>query len=163
MEENYVSPKNYVTSERYKALEEELHELKTKRRKEVAALLQEAKELGDLSENAAYQDAKELQEALESRILEIELFLKDASIIRHSPKNNGKVTIGSKIEVENIEDRSKAKRSFTIVGSEEANPLEGKISNESPLGRAFLGGKKGEIILVKTPQGEVKYKILKIA
>lgn len=154
--------KNYVTAETYKNLKEELKELKIKKRQEIAQMLQEAKELGDLSENAAYQEAKDAQEILESRILELESFLKNASIIRPSLQNNGKVELGSTIELENI-SKSKAKKIFTIVGSQEANPIEGKISNESPLGRAFLGHKKGEIILVKTPQGEVKYKILNIS
>ncbi|MFA5360515.1 MAG: transcription elongation factor GreA [Candidatus Paceibacterota bacterium] len=154
--------KNYMSPERYKSLKEELKELKTKKRKEIAEMLQEAKELGDLAENAAYQEAKNLQETLESRILELELLLKDASIIYHSSKNNGKISIGSKIEVQNV-DKSNVRKVFTIVGSQEANPLEGKISNKSPLGRAFLGRKKGETVLAKTPQGEVKYKILEIS
>lgn len=153
--------KNYVTPEAYKALKEELQELKTKKRKEIAEKLQETKELGDLSENAAYQEAKESQEILESRILELESFFKNASIIRHSSQNNHEVEIGSKIEIQSI-NRPRVKKIFTIIGSREANPAEGKISNVSPFGRAFLGHKKGEIIPVKTPQGEVKYKILKI-
>lgn len=154
--------KNYMSPERYKSLKEELKELKTKKRKEIAEMLQEAKELGDLAENAAYQEAKNLQETLESRILELELLLKDASIIYHFSKNNGKINIGSKIEVQNV-GKSNVRKVFTIVGSQEANPLEGKISNKSPLGRAFLGRKKGETVLAKTPQGEVKYKILEIS
>jgi len=154
--------KNYVTAETYKNLKEELRELKTKKRQEIAQMLQEAKELGDLSENAAYQEAKDAQEILESRILELESFFKNASIIRRSLQNNGKVELGSTIELENI-SKPKIKKVFTLVGSQEANPIEGKISNESPLGRAFLGHEKGETILVKTPQGEVKYKILNIS
>lgn len=154
--------KNYVTQETYKTLKEELHQLKTIKRKEIAERLQEAKELGDLSENAAYQEAKDSQVSLESRILDLELFFKNAVIIRHCPENNHIVEVGSQIEIESI-NKSKTKKVFTIVGSREANPLEGKISNESPLGRAFLNHKKGETVLVKTPQGEVKYKILKIS
>jgi transcription elongation factor GreA len=154
--------KNYVTAETYKALKEELKELKTVKRQEIAQMLQEAKELGDLSENAAYQEAKDSQEALETRILELESFFKNASIIRRSPYNNGKVELGSTIELQNI-NKPTVKRIFTIVGSQEADPIKGRISNESPLGRAFLGHTKEEIILVKTPQGEVKYKILNIS
>lgn len=154
--------KNYVTAETYKALKEELKELKTVKRQEIAQMLQEAKELGDLSENAAYQEAKDSQEALETRILELESFFKNASIIRRSPYNNGKVELGSTIELQNI-NKPTVKRIFTIVGSQEADPVKGRISNESPLGRAFLGHTKEEIILVKTPQGEVKYKILNIS
>jgi transcription elongation factor GreA len=154
--------KNYVTAETYRVLKEELKELKITKRQEIAQMLQEAKELGDLSENAAYQEAKDAQEVLETRILELESFFKNASIIRHSSQNNGRVELGSTIELQNT-NKSKVKKVFTIVGSQEADPMEGKISNESPLGRAFLGHKKGETILVKTPQGEVKYKILNIS
>lgn len=152
--------KNYVTPEAYKALQRELSDLKTKKRKEIAAAIQEAKELGDLSENAAYQEAKEEQAVVETRILELEDFLKNVSLIRHTA-NSWKVGLGSTIEVKSL--TATASKTFVLVGSHEANPLEGKISNESPLGRAFLGHAAGEIILVNTPQGEVKYKILKIS
>ncbi len=153
--------KNYVTSEAYKALKEELEELKTKKRKEIAEIIQDAKELGDLSENAAYQEAKDAQSVLETRILQLEMFLKNISIIRHA-SNNHVIELGSTIEVKSL-TKSRNKKVFTIVGSHEAKPIEGRISNESPLGKAFLGREKGEIILVNTPQGEVKYKILKIS
>jgi transcription elongation factor GreA len=153
--------KNYVTPEAYKLLKQELEELKTKKRKEIAETIQDAKELGDLAENAAYQEAKDAQSVLETRILQLEMFLKNISIIRHA-SNNHVVELGSTIEVNSL-TKTKNKKVFTIVGSHEAKPTEGKISNESPLGRAFLGGKKGEIVLVNTPQGEVKYKILKIS
>jgi len=153
--------KNYVTPEAYKALKQELEELKTKKRKEIAEIIQDAKELGDLAENAAYQEAKDAQSVLETRILQLEMFLKNISIIRHS-SNNHVIELGSTIEVKSL-TKSRNKKVFTIVGSHEAKPIEGRISNESPLGRAFLGHSKGEIILVNTPQGEVKYKILKIS
>jgi len=153
--------KNYVTSEAYKALKQELEELKTKKRKEIAEIIQDAKELGDLSENAAYQEAKDAQSVLETRILQLEMFLKNISIIRHA-SNNHVIELGSTIEVKSL-TKSRNKKVFTIVGSHEAKPIEGRISNESPLGKAFLGREKGEIILVNTPQGEVKYKILKIS
>ncbi|MGC8651349.1 MAG: transcription elongation factor GreA [Minisyncoccia bacterium] len=152
--------KNYITPESYKKLKEELDFLKTTKRKEIALKVQEAKDLGDLSENAAYQETKELQSALETRILELELLLKNASLI-HPNKDNGSVGLGSSLLVQNI-TKSNLKREFTIIGAHEANPAEGKISNESPLGKAFLGHKKGDIIIVKTPQGDVKYKILNI-
>ena len=153
--------KNYVTSEAYKALKQELEELKTKKRKEIAEIIQDAKELGDLSENAAYQEAKDAQSVLETRILQLEMFLKNISIIRHA-SNNHVIELGSTIEVKSL-TKSRNKKVFTIVGSHEAKPIEGRISNESPLGKAFLGREKGEIILVNTPQGEVKYKILRIS
>ncbi len=153
--------KNYVTSQAYKVLKKELEELKTKKRKEIAEIIQDAKELGDLSENAAYQEAKDMQSVLETRILQLEMFLKNVSIIHHA-SNNSIIELGSTIKVKSL-TKSRNKKVFTIVGSHEAKPTEGKISNESPLGRAFLGCKKGEIVLVNTPQGEVKYKILKIS
>lgn len=153
--------KNYITSEAYKALKRELGELKTIKRKEIAQMLQEAKELGDLSENAAYQEAKETQSVLETRILQLEIFFKDASIIRRSP-NNHIVQLGSTIEIKSLTQPINNKV-FTIVGSHEAKPIEGRISNESPLGKAFLGHAKDDILLVNTPQGDVKYKILKIS
>jgi len=153
--------KNYITSEAYKALKRELGELKTIKRKEIAQMLQEAKELGDLSENAAYQEAKETQSVLETRILQLEIFFKDASIIRRSP-NNHIVQLGSTIEIKSLTQPINNKV-FTIVGSHEAKPIEGRISNESPLGKAFLGHAKDDVLLVNTPQGDVKYKILKIS
>jgi len=153
--------KNYVTPEAYKLLKQELEELKTKKRKEIAETIQDAKELGDLAENAAYQEAKDAQSVLETRILQLEMFLKNISIIRHT-SNNYIIELGSTIEVKSL-TKTKNKKVFTIVGSHEAKPIEGKISNVSPLGRAFLGCKKGEVVLVNTPQGEVKYKILKIS
>jgi len=153
--------KNYITSEAYKKLKEELNILKTIKRREIALKIQEAKELGDLSENAAYQEVKDSQAALETRILEIEVLLKNASIIRPT-KSNGFVEIGSSVTVQSL-SLSRTKRQFTIIGAQEANPAEGKISNESPLGKSFLGHKKGDIIIVKTPKGDVKYKILDIS
>jgi len=153
--------KNYITSEAHKALKEELNELKTIKRKEIAQMLQDAKELGDLSENAAYQEAKEVQSVLETRILQLEIFFKDVSIIRHS-SNNNIVQLGSTIEIKSLTQPINNKV-FTIVGSHEAKPIEGRISNESPLGKAFLGHAKDDVLLVNTPQGDVKYKILKIS
>jgi transcription elongation factor GreA len=150
----------YLTPEKYQQLKEELEYLKNEKRRELSAKIQEAKELGDLSENAMYQEARDQQAALETRILEIEGLLKTASIIK--PKvSNGKIEIGSKIIVESLTP-PKVKKEFLIIGAQEANPLLGKISNESPLGKAFLGHKKGDIVIVKTPKGEVKYKILEI-
>lgn len=152
--------KNYITAEAYKTLKQELAELKTVKRKEIAEMIQDAKELGDLSENAAYHEAKDAQSVLETRILELDIFFRDASIIHHS-LNNDVVKLGSTIEIKSL--NKSIKKVFTIVGSHEAKPTEGRISNESPLGKAFLDHKKDDIILVNTPQGEVKYKILKIS
>ncbi len=151
----------YLSSEAYRSLKQELKELKTTRRREIAQKLQEAKELGDLSENAAYQEAKREQSELETKILEIEEFLRNASIIRKSKNHNGLVRIGSTITVV-LMSQPKVKKVFTISGSLEANPKLGKISNVSPLGKAFLGHKKGDVVIVKTPKGMVKYKIIDI-
>lgn len=153
--------KNYITPEAYKNLKEELNILKTVKRGEIALKIQEAKELGDLSENAAYQEAKDSQAALETRILEIEVLLRNASIIRPT-KSIGFVEIGSSVTVQSL-SLPRTKRQFTIIGVQEANPAEGKISNESPLGKSFLGHKKGDLIIAKTPKGDVKYKILNIS
>jgi len=153
--------KNYITPEAYKKLKEELNIFKTVKRGEIALKIQEAKELGDLSENAAYQEAKDSQAALETRILEIEVLLRNASIIRPT-KSIGFVEIGSSITVQSL-SLPRTKRQFTIIGVQEANPAEGKISNESPLGKSFLGHKKGDLIIAKTPKGDVKYKIVEIS
>ena len=147
----------YISKEGLEELKKELQELKTGKRREIAQRLQEAKSLGDLSENAEYLEAKESQSALESRILELEEIIKHSRVIE-KPTNKNCVSIGSTVEVK-FDGRS---REFTIVGSEEANPAEGRISNESPLGKAFLSRKTGEEIEVKTPKGKVRYKILNI-
>jgi len=152
--------RNYITPEAYKKLKEELNILKTVKRREIALKIQEAKELGDLSENAAYQEDKDSQADLETRILEIEVLLRNASLI-HPTKHNSFIEIGSSVTVQSL-SLARTKRQFTIIGAQEANPAEGKISNESPLGKSFLGHKKGDLIVVKTPKGEVKYKIVEI-
>ncbi|MGB9763265.1 MAG: transcription elongation factor GreA, partial [Minisyncoccia bacterium] len=145
----------YLTPEKYQQLKEELDYLKKEKRRELSNKIQEAKELGDLSENAMYQEARNEQMAVETRILEIENLLKTVSIIK-TKTNSNRVEIGSRIKVESLTP-PKIKKEFLIIGAQEANPLEGKISNESPLGKAFLGHKKGDVIIVKTPKGEVKY------
>lgn len=129
-------------------MKEQLHELKTTRRKEIAGRLEHAKSLGDLSENAEYQEAKEEQSLIESEIAKLEEMIRDVVII---PKNHSRdvVQVGSTVRVKS--DHSE--EIYTIVGSEEADPLNGKISNESPLGKAFLGHKPGDKVEAKTPGG----------
>ncbi|OGD24594.1 transcription elongation factor GreA [Candidatus Azambacteria bacterium RIFCSPHIGHO2_01_FULL_40_24] len=147
----------YLSQEGIETLKKELQELKTKKRQEIARRLQEAKDLGDLSENAEYFEAKEAQSLNENHIAELEDLLKNAVVIKTSSAEDV-VIIGSTIETKsdgNIDV-------FNIVGSAEAKPQEGKISNESPLGRAFLGKRAGDEIEIKTPGGTVKYKIIKI-
>lgn len=149
--------KHYVTKERLEELKNELERLKKDARAEIADRLRRAKEYGDLSENSEYIDAKDSQAKLETRIFELEESVRNAALIR---KNKGKaiVSIGSTIEVSKNGKIIK----YTIVGSEEAKPEENLISNESPLGKAFLNKKVGDLVEAETPTGKNKYKILKI-
>ncbi|TSC89067.1 MAG: transcription elongation factor GreA [Parcubacteria group bacterium Gr01-1014_3] len=147
----------YLTPERFEELKSELNNLKTVRRIEVADRLKRAKELGDLSENAEYTEAREEQTAIETRIVELEEMVKNASVIQGGVGKD-KVRIGSTVEVE----KNKQPAKYKIVGPEEANPASGLISNESPLGKSFLDKKVGDTVKVKTPSGEVAYKILNI-
>jgi transcription elongation factor GreA len=147
----------YLTPERLEELKKELNELKTVRRAEVAERLQRAKELGDLSENIEYQEAREEQSQIENRIAELEEIVRQAALISKSSQQEV-AEIGSVVIAAKNGDKIK----FTIVGSNEADPTEGKISNESPLGKAFLGHKAGDSITVKTPGGEAVYKIIGI-
>ncbi len=146
----------YLSEEGLEKLKRELEYLKTEKRKEVAAWLEHAKSLGDLSENAEYQEAKEAQSLLEVQISELEDTIRDAVVIKGHKTDL--VSIGSTVRVR----QDKGESTYTIVGSEEANPLGGKISNESPLGKAFLGHKVGDQIEVRTPGGTVVYKVLDI-
>lgn len=152
-----MAQQTYLSPGGIEALSKELKELKTKKRQEIAKRIQEAKELGDLSENAAYFEAKDAQSLNEARIAELEDLLKTAVVIE-APTEEDIVRIGSTVEVKSGNNTEV----FTIVGSAEAKPLEGKISNESPLGRAFLNKGVGDEFEVKTPAGIAKYKIIKI-
>lgn len=148
----------YLTKEKYKDLEKELVELKTIKRKEVAANLEYARSLGDLSENAEYQEAREIQATIEDRIATIENTLKTAEIVRDMHGEH--VTVGSQVTVEKAGAKDTSK--FKIVGSDEVNTLEGKISNQSPLGSVLIGKKRGESVSVKTPKGVTTYKIVSV-
>ncbi|RJO59272.1 transcription elongation factor GreA [Candidatus Parcubacteria bacterium] len=148
--------KQFITSEGLEKLKSELNILKTEKRKELADRIQEAKELGDLSENAEYQEAKNEQSFVEGRIVELENLLKNAQII--SPSNSTIVQVGSTVET----DLNQTIKTFYIVGSNEADPVNGRISNVSPLGQAFLGKRVGENVVVQTPGGELKAKIISI-
>lgn len=150
---------NYISKDKRKELEAELEELKGPKRKEILEALQYAKSLGDLSENAEYHQAREDQGKLESRIAQIESILQSSLVV--SGGGGDIIEIGSKIVVR--KNGEKEEKEFIIVGSEEADITLGKISNQSPLGRAFFGKKKGESIKVATPGGEVDYKILSVA
>lgn len=150
--------KEYLTKEKHEALQKELHELKTVKRKEVAEQLQYAKGMGDLSENAEYHEARDEQAKIESRILQIETILKNVEILEH--KKGGTVEVGSEVEVQ--KDGEKDKKIFTLVGSEEADMSLGKISHLSPIGMSLLGKKKGDTFEMQTPKGKVVYKIVSV-
>ena len=147
----------YLTPERLEELKAELNKLKTETRTEIAERLNRAKELGDLSENAEYQEAREEQTRAEGQIFELEDVIKNAKIIKHTAAKD-RVQFGSIITV----SKNGQKFRYTIVGSKEAKPEAGYLSNESPLGKAFFGKKSGETVNIQTPSGEVFYKILKI-
>lgn len=147
----------YLTQERYKELQKELVELKTNSRQAVAERLKHAKELGDLSENSEYQEAREEQSRLEQKINYLEELFRHSSIIKKSEAGDT-VKIGSKIKVR----KGKEFTFYTIVGSSEANPENGFISNESPIGRGLLGCKVGDMANVATPRGEISLQILAI-
>jgi transcription elongation factor GreA len=151
------SNQEYVSKERLEELKAEIEKLKTVTRQEISKRIEDAKKFGDLSENAEYMEAKEAQEMNERKIQETEQLLKNAVVIKKT-KPTGIVQIGSTITVKS----NGASREFTIVGSEEADPVSGKISNQSPLGSAFLEKKEGDEVNVKTPGGTQKFKIMKI-
>ena len=143
----------FLTAEGLKQLEEELKNLKTEKRREVAARLEEAISFGDLSENSEYDEAKNEQARVEGRILEVEKMLKNVQLIDEKKAHAGKtVRIGSTVTIKS--EGEKDSETFTIVGSTEANPLEGRISNESPVGSALLGKKKGDSAQVAAPSGD---------
>lgn len=152
-----ITMSEYLSREGLEKLKKHLHELKTKKRKEIASRLEQAKTLGDLSENAEYQEAKEEQSLVESEISEVEEKLRDAVLIAKEHSTD-KVVIGSTVTVRS----DRGEETYTIVGSEEANPSEGKISNESPLGKSFLGHRRGDSFEVRTPGGVIAYEIVEI-
>jgi len=149
--------KKYLTSNGFKELQEELAYLRNVKRKELAEKLEKALSFGDISENAEFQEAKDEQAFVEGRILELEEILRTAKVLESSGRESV-VQIGSTVLVSsgNMQER------FTIVGAEEANPAQGKISLESPFGKAVLNQPKGAFIVVQTPEGPKKYKILDI-
>ena len=151
--------KNLLTAEGLKILEDELEDLKVNRRKEVSQKIKEAREQGDLSENAEYDAAKDEQRDIEARIEEIEKILKNAEVVtdEHDTKN---INIGWTVTLLDLEFDEETE--YRIVGSTEANSLKGKISNESPVGKALIGAKKGQTVSVETQAGVFKYKVLAI-
>ncbi len=150
---------DYITLEKKKMLEAELINLAGEKRREILQALQEAKALGDLSENAEYHQAREDQGKLEERIQKIEYILKNSKVIEKTVSDS--VRVGSTIVVE--KEGTKDQKTYTLVGSEDADTASGKISNHSPLGEALFGKKKGEIASFNAPSGVINYKIIKVS
>jgi len=150
-----------LTPEGYKKLEEELRTLKVEGRTEIAEKIKEARSYGDLSENAEYDAAKDAQAAMEQRITTIENMLKNAQIVSESDVSTDEISIGSRVKLYDVEFEEEVE--YTIVGSTEADPNEGRISDESPIGSAILGHKVDEIVDVALPNGEtIQFKVLEI-
>jgi transcription elongation factor GreA len=153
-----MGEKEYLTQEKYDELNEELHELMTVKRREVAEQLQYAKGMGDLSENAEYHEAREEQAKTEARISQLTSILKNSEILTH--KKSSLIEIGSEVVLEKVGEKENHK--YTIVGSEEADMSKGKISNHSPMGISLIGKKKGDTFEFKTPKGKTEYKIIDV-
>ena len=155
-----MEKKNLMTYAGLKKLEDELHDLKVVRRKEVAEKIKEAREQGDLSENAEYDAAKDEQRDIELRIEELEKLLKNAEVVVEDEIELDKISVGCEVKVYDVEFEEEM--TFKIVGSTEANSLENRISNESPVGRALIGKRVGETVVVETQAGDIEYKVLDI-
>ena len=153
--------KNIITYEGLKKYEDELHDLKVVRRREVAQKIKEARELGDLSENAEYDAAKDEQRDIEARIEELEKILKNVEVVDEDEVDADVVSIGNVVRIAPVAKPDDV-REYKIVGSTEANSLKRKISNESPVGKALIGAKVGEVVTVETQTGVTEYKILEI-
>lgn len=149
-----------LTQEGLKKLEDELETLKTVKRREVAERIKVAISYGDISENSEYEDAKNEQAFIEGRIITLEKMLRNARIINDDEVDTNTVSIGSRVSLEDLEFKEKVE--YTIVGSAESDPLQNKISNESPVGKAILGKEKGATVDVTVPAGVIQYKILDI-
>ena len=152
--------KNILTYAGLKQYEDELHNLKVFKRKEVAQKIREAREQGDLSENAEYDAAKDEQRDIEARIEELEGILKNAEVVVEDEVDLDKISIGCRVKVYDMEFDEEME--FKIVGSTEANSLQGRISNESPVGHALLGKKVGDVVEVETQVGAIQYKVMDI-
>ena len=152
--------KHILTYAGLKKYEDELQDLKVNRRREIAQKIKEAREQGDLSENAEYDAAKDEQRDIEARIEEIEKILKNAEVVVEEEVELDKISIGCTVHILDCEFDEELE--YKIVGSTEANSLKGKISNESPVGRALMGAKVGDTVTVETQVGELSYKVLEI-
>lgn len=148
----------YVTANGLAALEKELNELKNNKIPDIAGRIDEAKQQGDLSENAEYHQAKEEMAWAQGRLRELRYLLDNAQVVESEPTNKGVVKVGGTIIIKN----NSLTKTYTIVGAHEANPLQGKISNQSPLGESFLGHRAGDKVEVTTPGGKQIYEILEV-
>lgn len=155
-----VDKKNILTYEGLKRYEDELQNLKVVKRKEVAQKIKEAREQGDLSENAEYDAAKDEQRDIELRIEELEKLLKNAEVVVEDEIDLDRINIGCKVKVYDVDEDEEME--FKIVGSTEANSLQNKISNESPVGQALIGKQVGDVVDVETQSGVIQYKVLEI-
>ena len=155
-----MDKKNILTYQGLKKLEDELQELKVVKRQEVAQKIKEAREQGDLSENAEYDAAKDEQRDIEARIEDIEKILKNAEVVVEEEVELDKISVGCTVRILDCEFNEELE--YKIVGSTEANSLKGKISNESPVGRALIGAKVGDTVKVETQVGDLEYKVLEI-
>jgi transcription elongation factor GreA len=149
-----------MSKERLQALEEELQYLRTTREREVAELIKEARSFGDLSENSEYDEAKTEQAKLYGRIAEVENILANAVVIDESELDSGRVGMNSKVTIKDLEFGDE--ETYTIVGSQEANPAEGKISDDSPIGRVVIGKVAGDILNVEAPGGTFQYQLISV-
>jgi transcription elongation factor GreA len=149
-----------LTAEGYEKLKQEIEFLQNDKRREVADRIRIAREFGDIAENAEYDDAKNEQALLEARIAKLEEQLSAARVIEADEITSDVVSIGSHVKLKDMDDNKTVE--YHIVGSAEANPAEQKLSNESPVGKAILGKKKGEVVEVAAPRGSLKYKIMDI-
>lgn len=155
-----MEKKNLLTYEGLQKLENELQDLKVVKRKEVSQKIKEAREQGDLSENAEYDAAKDEQRDIEARIEEIEKILKNAEVVVEEEVDLDKISVGCRVKIYDCEFDEEL--DYKIVGSTEASSLQGKISNESPVGKALIGAKVGDVVKVDTQAGEIEYKVLEI-
>lgn len=149
-----------LTPEGYKKLQAEIENLSTVRRREVAERIRVAREFGDIAENAEYDDAKNDQAHLEARIALLEERLKNARVVTRKEIRSGEVTVGTKVRLKDMSSNKTVE--YHVVGSAEANPAEMKLSNESPVGKAIMGHKKGDVVEVSAPRGALTFKIMEV-
>lgn len=150
----------YMTDEGKEKLEDELHYLKTERRQEVVERIKEARAFGDLSENSEYDAAKDEQAFVETRVVQVEKMIRNAVIIENDNQNPDIVSLGKSVTFLELPDGDE--ETYTIVGSAEADPFEGKISNDSPMAKSLLGHEKGTEVTVTTPGGDIQVKIVQV-